>query len=126
MNEAAARQVTLLEACESVQPASPSWSDDDRAWADRVAMEAAGAAATPDDFLAQRAGHAMQRLVPREPAAARWLAQPLWRKRWGAVVALIAFVQVLLADGLNPTRGRGARNHRRRTTTAPWCDWPAR
>ena len=103
MNEAAARQVTLLEAFESVQPTSPSpsWSDDDRAWADRVAMEAAGsgAGATPDEFLAQRAGHAMQRLAPREPAAARWLAQPLWRKRWGAVVALVAFVLGLLADG---------------------------
>ena len=71
MNEAAARQVTLLEAYETVQPASPSWSDDDRAWADRVAMEAAGAGATPDAFLAQRAGHAMQRLVRCQRTAAR-------------------------------------------------------
>ena len=126
MNEAAARLVTLLEAYESAQPASPSWSEDDRAWADRVAIEATGAAAAPDEFLAQRAGHAMQRLAPREPAAARWLARPLWRRRWGAVVALVAFVLGLLADGFNPTRGRGARNHRRRTTTAPWCGWPAR
>ena len=106
MNEAAARQVTLLEAYESVQPASPSWSEDDRAWADRVAMEAAGsgAGATPDEFLAQRAGHAMQRLAPREPAAARWLAQPLWRKRWGAIVALVAFVLGLLADGVGSSQ----------------------
>ena len=105
MNEAAARQVTLLEAYESVQPASPSWSDDDRAWADRVAMEAgSGAGATPDEFLAQRAGHAMQRLAPRERAAARWLAQPLWRKRWGAIVALIAFVLGLLADGVGSSQ----------------------
>ena len=106
MNEAAARQVTLLEAYESVQPASPSWSDDDRAWADRVAMEAAGAGerATPDEFLAQRAGHAMQRLAPRERAAARWLAQPLWRKRWGAIVALVAFMLGLLADGVGSSQ----------------------
>ena len=108
MNEAAARQVTLLEAYESVQPASPGWSDDDRAWADRVAMEAAGSAAgagaTPDEFLAQRAGHAMQRLAPRERAAARWLAQPLWRKRWGAIVAVVAFVLGLLADGVGSSQ----------------------
>ncbi len=106
MNESAARQVTLLEAFESVQPASPSWSDDDRAWADRVALEAAGSGerATPDEFLAQRAGHAMQRLTPREPAAARWLAQPLWRKHWGAVVAVVAFVLGLLADGIGSSQ----------------------
>lgn len=106
MNEAAARQVTLLEAYESVQPASPSWSDDDRAWADRVAMEAAGSAerAAPDAFLAQRAGHAMQRLAPREPAAARWLAQPLWRKPWGAVVVAAAFMLGLLADSVGSSQ----------------------
>ena len=71
MNEAAARQVTRLEACESVQPASPHRSDDDRAWADHVAMEAVHAKATPDEFLAQRADPAMQRLVPCQRTAAR-------------------------------------------------------
>ena len=106
MNEAAARQVTLLEAFETVQPASPSWSDDDRAWADRVALEAAGSGerAAPDDFAAQRAGHAMQRLAPREPAAARWLALPLWRKHWGTVVAVVAFVLGLLADSFGSSQ----------------------
>ena len=104
MNEAAARQVTLLEAYESVQPASPSWGDDDRAWADRVAMEAAGAGATPDEFLAQRADPAMQRLVPREPAVARWLAQPLWRKHWGTVVAVVAIMLGLLTDGVGSSQ----------------------
>ena len=114
MNEAAARRVTLLEAYESAQPASPSWSEDDCAWADRVAIEATGVArsgATPDDFMAQRAGHAMQRLAPREPAAARWLAQPLWRNQWGAVVAVVAFVLGLLQVRAAPaaaSRGRHA------------------
>ena len=104
MNEAAARQVTLVEAYESAQPASPSWSEDDRAWADRVAIEATGVAAAPDDFMAQRAGHAMQRLAPREPAAARWLARPLWRNQWGAVVAVVAFVLGLLADSVGSSQ----------------------
>jgi hypothetical protein len=100
MNEAAARQVTLLEAYERAQPASPSWSDDDRTWADRVALEAAGTQAAHDEFLAQRAGHAMQRLAPRERAAARWLGQPLWRSQWSVVVAVVAFALGLLADGI--------------------------
>ncbi len=104
MNETAARQVTLLEAYERAQPASPSWGDDDRAWADRVALEAAGSQATPDEFLAQRAGHAMQRLAARERAAARWLAQPLWRKHWGVVVVVLAFALGLLADSIGSSQ----------------------
>ena len=100
MNEAAAREVTLLQAFETVQPPSASWSDDDRAWANRVALEAAGTAAAPEDFIAQRARHALQRLVPRERAAARWLAQPLWRASAVAGLAVIAFVLGLLADSI--------------------------
>ncbi len=104
MNEAAARQATLLEAYERAQPTSPSWGDDDRAWADRVALEAAGTQAAPDDFLAQRAGHAMQRLALRERAAARWLAQPLWRQQWGVIVAAVAFALGLVADSIGSSQ----------------------
>jgi Protein of unknown function (DUF2868) len=100
MNEAAARQVTLLEAFERAQPASPSWGDDDRAWADRVALEVVGAQAPADEFVAQRAGHAMQRLASRERGVARWLAQPMWHRHWGVVVASVAFLVGLLADGV--------------------------
>ena len=65
MDERRAREVTLLEAFETMQPASPSWSDDDRRWADRVAVEAVRPGSAPDTFIATRAGHALQRLVPR-------------------------------------------------------------
>jgi len=100
MNEASAREVTLLEAFETVQPASGTWSADDSAWADRVALEAAGSGAASDEFIAQRARHAMQRLAPRERVVTRWLAQPLWQARWIAVVALLGFVIGLAADSL--------------------------
>ncbi|MEO7338503.1 MAG: DUF2868 domain-containing protein [Caldimonas sp.] len=39
MNEHSAREVLLLQAFESVQPASPHWGDDDRAWATRLALQ---------------------------------------------------------------------------------------
>ena len=88
MDERRAREVTLLEAFETAQPASPSWSDDDRRWADRVALEAATPGSAPAAFVATRAGHAMQRLAPREPAlGARPGASPpgapaaWWRSR---------------------------------------------
>ena len=100
MNEAAAREITLLQAFETAQPPSPSWGDDDRTWANRVALEAAGAAAAPDQFIAQRARHALQRLAPRERQAARWLAQPLWRASAVAGLAAIAFVLGGLADSI--------------------------
>ncbi|HKX44097.1 MAG TPA: DUF2868 domain-containing protein, partial [Burkholderiaceae bacterium] len=100
MNEASARDATLLEAFETAQPASASWNADDRAWADRVALEAAGADVSSDEFIAQRARHALQRLLPRERLAARWLALPLWQSRWIGIVAVLAFVIGLAADSL--------------------------
>ena len=104
MNEHSAREVTLLEAFETAQPASASWVEEDRAWANRVALEAAGADVAPDSFIAQRARHAMQRLAPRERVAAQWIGQPLWHARWIAVIALIAFACGLLADSVGSSQ----------------------
>ncbi len=109
MNEASARDVTLLEAFETAQPASSTWSADDRAWADRVALEAAGSDAAADQFIVQRARHALQRLAPRERLAARWLAQPVWQQRWIAVVALLALVIGIAADSLGGAFGASQR-----------------
>jgi hypothetical protein len=109
MNEASARDVTLLEAFETAQPASTTWSADDRAWADRVALEAVGSGATADEFIAQRARHALQRLAPRERLAARWLAQPVWQQRWIGAVALLALVVGVAADSLGGAFGESQR-----------------
>jgi Protein of unknown function (DUF2868) len=107
MNETSARETTLLQAYETAQPAPASWSDDDRRWADRLARqdteatpETPRAATGADAYLARRAHHAMQRLVPREPQVARVLAMRLWRGRWAAVLTLIAFALGLLADSI--------------------------
>src|ERR1700754_873498 len=119
MNEASARDVTLLQAFETAQPASSTWSADDRAWADRVALEAAGSGIAPDEFIAQRARHALQRLAPRERLAARWLAQPVWQRRWIVVVALLAFVVGITADSLGGVFGGSFGANQRINLLAP-------
>src|ERR1700741_2545217 len=100
MNEASARDVTLLQAFETAQPASSTWSADDRAWADRVALEAAASGVAADEFIAPRAPHALPRLAPPETPAARWFAQPVWQRRWIGVVALLGLVAGIAADSL--------------------------
>jgi hypothetical protein len=104
MNEADARRVTLMQAYETAQPPTSAWGEDDRAWADRVALEAAGAQLSADEFLAVRARHALQRLASREPAAERWLTQPLWRWRWILLTTVFAFMVGLLADSIGPAQ----------------------
>ena len=100
MNERHARDVTWLEAFETARPQAPSWSDEDRAWADRVALEAVAPEAAADAFVAARARHALQRLGPREPALQRIDAQPTWRSGWTWVLALIAFALGVAADAI--------------------------
>jgi hypothetical protein len=91
IDERRARAIALLEAYETVEPRDAAWSDEDRAWADRVAVEAAGVEAPPAEFVAQRADHALQRLLPREPRLRRWLEARPARPRWALAVAGAAF-----------------------------------
>ncbi len=100
MDERRAREVTLLEAFETAQPASPSWSDDDRQWADRVGVEAAPAQSAPAAFVAARAGHALQRLAAREPTLARAVAAASWHAGGIAAVVVIAFVLGIGSDAI--------------------------
>jgi hypothetical protein len=104
MNERQAREVTLLEAFETVRPPASAWTDDDRAWADRVALEAAGSTVAPVDFVALRAGHALQRLGSREPRLVAWLARPERVSRWLLGVGIAAFACGLVLDQLDPAR----------------------
>ena len=87
MNEDSARAVTLLQAFETAQPPTPNWGDEDRAWATRLALQ--DAPGNAPDFIVRRAHHALQRLGPREPAATRWLARPLWHWRWVGINAAV-------------------------------------
>ncbi|HWH83011.1 MAG TPA: DUF2868 domain-containing protein [Burkholderiaceae bacterium] len=100
LDEDRARLVTLLQAFETAAPASPNWSDDDSAWATRLALNDTPAGASANDYLAHRAAHAWQRLGPREPAAAAWLARRLWRARWVGIAVVLGLLLGLLADSI--------------------------
>jgi len=104
MNERQAREATLLQAFESAGAASPNWSDEDRRWVDRVVLEAVGSAAPADAFIAERAHHAMHRLLPRERATARWLERRPRLGAWSAVVAVLAAGLGLLADPIGASQ----------------------
>ena len=99
MNEGAAREVVLVQAFETAHPLPPSWSEEDRAWATRLALEEAGPGGA-QAFIVRRAHHALQRLGPREPAAAAWLARRLWRWRWVIWAVLLGLALGVLADSI--------------------------
>ena len=104
MDERTALAATGLEAFETAEPRSPNWTDADRAWADRVALDAAPAGAPLEAFAGARARHALQRLGPREPALARLQGPSLREARWTVGAVVLAFVVGLLADGLAGSR----------------------
>ncbi len=97
MTETEARQVLLLQAVETGAQ-TPLWTADDRAWASRLAQQTAGGDAPPERFVAQRAGHAMQRLLPRDAAARDWLQRRLWRPAWLPAAGAAAFGLGALVD----------------------------
>ena len=104
MDERTALAATGLEAFETAEPRAPNWTDADRAWADRVALDATPAGAPLDAFVGMRARHALQRLRPRESALARLQGPSLREARWTVGAMLLAFVVGLLADGLGGSR----------------------
>ena len=99
MNEARAREVLMLQAFETVQPAGPCWTEEDCAWATRLALQD-GAADSAEGFIVRRARHAMQRLLPREPAAAKWHARHLRHARWVGWALLAGALLGVLADSI--------------------------
>ncbi|CAN5184533.1 hypothetical protein BH11PSE9_BH11PSE9_03120 [soil metagenome] len=102
MNQTAAREALLVQAFETAQPPSPNWSDDDAAWATRLALQ--GNAGSPEAFIADRARHALQRLLPREPALERWLARRVWRNAWVMAAVIVGLVFGLLADSIGSSQ----------------------
>lgn len=89
----------LLQAVETA-PEGPLWTAEDAAWATRLALQSGGATAAPARFVAERAGHALQRLLPRDPAAARWLARRGWRPAWLGAALLLGLLAGVVADSL--------------------------
>jgi len=104
MDERTAFAATGLEAFETAEPRSPNWTEADRAWADRVALDAAPSGAPLEAFAGTRSRHALQRLGPREPALARLQGPSLREARWTVLAVVLAFVVGVLADGLAGSR----------------------
>jgi hypothetical protein len=103
MNETSAIEVTLLQAFETAQPASPNWTADDSAWATRLASASAewrDAEGSNERFIAQRAHHAVQRLLPRETGTAKWLSARASVWPWLLVIVAAALLLGLLADSI--------------------------
>jgi hypothetical protein len=80
MNEPAAGQVLLLRAFETTD--YTRWTDEDRAWASRSALQAVGTEATDEAFLTARAQAGLRRLEPLDPLLPRWRALRPWRGGW--------------------------------------------
>jgi len=99
MNEAAARRTVLVRAFER-GPASPTWSEDDRAWATHAAAQVEGERAAADAFIARRAALATERLAGRDKRVFRLLASITWPAWIGWVLPALAFAAGAAADSI--------------------------
>jgi hypothetical protein len=99
MNEAAARRTVLLRAYER-EPASDTWSEEDRAWATRAAAQVEGERATDDAFVARRAALAIEKLAGREKRVPRLLASVEWPAWLGWTIPALAFAAGAAADSI--------------------------
>ncbi|KNZ31018.1 MAG: hypothetical protein AD742_19595 [Methylibium sp. NZG] len=77
-----------------------AWTAQDGAWATRAALESVPADAPAERFLAERARHAMQRLVPRDAGVADVLQRRVWRGAWWLGAALLGLLLGVLADAV--------------------------
>ena len=110
MTEDEARRVLLLQAVETTTAAAPApgrvpsgpWSADDRHWATQQAVATVGEDARPEGFVVARAAIALQRLLPRDSAAQRWLSRRGWHPAWVVLAMLLGFIAGVLADQLGP------------------------
>lgn len=97
MTENEARQVVGVQAHEGGAE-TPVWTAADRQWATRLAAQTSGTGAPFERFIVERAGHALQRLVPRDAALRRWLQRRPWRPAWVMAAALAALLLGLALD----------------------------
>ena len=105
MTEDEARQVLLLQAHEPLEPdprLQRIWSAEDRAWATRQAVAAVGERADPERFVVARAALALQRLLPRDAAAQRWIKRRAWHPVWILLAVLLGLLAGVVADQLGP------------------------
>ena len=99
MNEAAARRTVLVRAFER-EPASETWSDDDRAWATQAAAKVEGEGAAADALIARRASLAVEKLSTRDKRVSRLLASVTWPAWIGWVIPVLGFAAGAAADSI--------------------------
>ncbi len=99
MNEAAARRTVLVRAFER-EPASETWSDEQRAWATTAAAKVEGESAAADAFIARRAALALEKLGAQDKRVPRLLASVTWPAWIGWVIPLLAFAAGAAADSI--------------------------
>lgn len=104
VDETTARQVLMVRAFETAAPDSPLWTEQDRAWATRLARETVGKDAGRERFVAERARHAMERLAPRDTSIRRWLNLRLGRGSWLWLAVLVGLLSGLLIDAVGSTQ----------------------
>lgn len=109
LNEATTRRVLLVQAFETGPADNPQWTAEDRAWATRLARETMPAGAPPERFLTERAGHALQRLAPRDAGVVRALAGRGWGTGWRTGWVLVAALAGLLTGVAVDAIGSGQR-----------------
>ena len=102
MNERAAGDVLLLRAFETSGFAR--WTDEDRAWASRSALQMVGTDAPAEAFLAARAQAGLHRLEPLDPLLPRRGALRPWRSEWWWLAGVLGLVLGLLVDRIGPSQ----------------------
>ena len=98
--ETTARQVLMLRAFESAAADSPLWTAEDRGWATRLARTTLAPNATPEQFVIERARHAVERLAPRDVRVARALTARVGGTPWLLLATLGGILVGLLIDTL--------------------------
>lgn len=93
-----ARRLCLLRAVEAGPPDAALWSPEDAAWASRLADESTDATASDATWLAERARHAQQRILPRRAALARAFARRGRMGQWALLAAVAGGAFGVLAD----------------------------
>ncbi len=104
MNERSAMDVAAVRALEEADRARAMWTDDDRAWASRAAAQVVGEHATPEIFIARRAGLALERLTARGSALPAVVRAWCWRPWVGVAVVAVAFVAGVVVDRIGSTQ----------------------
>lgn len=103
MTENDAQQILLVRTLER-QPASATWTDDDRLHITQQALRQTGPDADPATFITTRAHLACERIFTRKPALAELLHRLHWRGWFTPVVMLVAALAGALLDAAGGNR----------------------